>query len=343
MAYVAAPLASQTILGAVRELEPRDFTLDMLADELSFFTTFTTEGLRAFIDSLEFLRECGSPSGSPLAGLTPTTVAGSEVLLPPTRVDDRSRISLLGYLLPFFIRRLTRLAGELTTLVDGVRSQELGGDMTPEVTDELRRLIQMVNDNVRPADPSLTNVLDMTRGVPWDMPDIHQKKALKWNQNASEIDAAGNKAQKPVRSTSEYGGRRQQRNPTGFLKFNIADLGLDDDSEDFGGLASGSPTRIPDGRTTDAPRRASATDGEHALKRQHSSFDDRTVEIEDSVSDPHWHDAQRASVREVRVRKRIPTGHPNMMATALLARKSLEMDSDEDNEDLATNTALNAK
>lgn len=43
-----------------------------------------------------------------------------------------------------------------------------------------------------------------------------------------------------------------------------------------------------------------------SLRKQHSSIDEsKTVEIEDKDTDPNWHDEQRRTSREFRVRKRM--------------------------------------
>lgn len=199
--------------------------------------------------------------------------------------------------------------------------------MTPELTDELRRLVQMVNNGTRPHDLSpFKNVLDMSKGLGWNMPDLHQAippilpipaavntRGITWRHSGSDLGSGSlemplKSEQRHLRSipmfllifvplilfnhsgTAVFAGRRKQRNATGFAKFNMAELQAmelaDEEDDDANGTSYQFGASSAKSIMKQDDGHSSSGSQTFKLKSQHSSIDESRV-IEIEVTQLH--------------------------------------------------------
>eukprot|EP01053_Blabericola_migrator_P003945 Blabericola_migrator_1__3944@NODE_2198_length_3139_cov_48_463542_g1383_i0_p2_GENE_NODE_2198_length_3139_cov_48_463542_g1383_i0NODE_2198_length_3139_cov_48_463542_g1383_i0_p2_ORF_typecomplete_len369_score77_27HAMP/PF00672_25/0_26_NODE_2198_length_3139_cov_48_463542_g1383_i018352941 len=354
MAYSCAPFNPTSILTDLDDLEADDLTPAVFLEELELVERFASRGFRCFTKTVKSALEKQKSEEEPTGDNTSEDLDDDSVVLPTGKVQNKSQVALTlsSYLLPFYIKRLTRLTAAIERVADSCR-KTFFGDMTPEATDELRRLIQMLESGSRPKKTGdLQDVCDLTRGLKWDVPDLKIPGSGKvfFKETATEL-LHGERTEAPLKSFSKTSqgsafGRRKGRNPTGFAKFNFAELqALEGDDDDKDGTETPTSERSSRFDMSSIRKDSSADSRESAgrLSRQHSSIDEsKTIEIQDNVSDPQWHDKKRKESREIRVRRRIPTGHPNMMKSALVARESLELELESDEETKA-NTSNNER
>lgn len=332
MAFTGAPFNQTSILPDVNDLEPEDFTPDVFLEELETYSKFVTKGLETFTESLRH----GVSHNEEETGSDPDIEGDAGPIAPTGRVTSKTQMALSAYLLPFFLKRVSRIGSELTALAQGSLVGHLGGSISPQVTDEIRRLTQMVKSGRMPSPDDggpLDDVLELSSGLNWTMPDLElppsqttglnqPNRNVSWNPQTAQYQTAP-ETQPVLVVQASAPGRKKGRQATGHIKaLTAAELAalMGEDEDD-----------APEAPPPDPP-----------LKRMSSSFDDTKNKVFDGPEiDKDWTNSDRQSTRTRLVRKRIPTGHPNMMKSALQARLSLDEDSfdDETHHNTKFNTA----
>lgn len=418
MAIVGAPLNTTSVLFDLNDFEDEDMKPDVFVEELEMVTCFARAGFESLLNhakqGLERIKK-GDNSDMDLES--------SEARLPPTgRAEDvgTTNVAFAAYMLPFFLKRLESLNKQIVKLSAKCLKAHLGGLVSPHLMDELRRVIQMANHNARPTESrtegeeggqgggtavegprmaDFKNVLDLSPGQPWKMPDIDPPSSAKsldprntaaaanarnisWREKSQARDVFGGVEEVPVKKppVAAFGGRSQGRKATGHVtKLTPAELALlkgdddddsdddDDEASDVGGAGGGSAVggsgnvsgtasgksvnnrSSESGKSENEKRRGGGPSFASGLQRKSSSIDEsRNVAISDAVSvqEDEWQEKKRSDDRALRVRGRIPTGHHNLMKSAMQARASLEeLDEDQDDDvfqQAAANTQKNA-
>eukprot|EP01054_Gregarina_sp_Poly1_P004945 Gregarina_sp_Poly_1__4944@NODE_261_length_10458_cov_187_060244_g228_i0_p6_GENE_NODE_261_length_10458_cov_187_060244_g228_i0NODE_261_length_10458_cov_187_060244_g228_i0_p6_ORF_typecomplete_len222_score35_23HAMP/PF00672_25/0_26HAMP/PF00672_25/4_8e03_NODE_261_length_10458_cov_187_060244_g228_i013732038 len=207
MSFSSAPFNPTSILTDLDDLEPDDLTPAVFLEELELVERFAARGLHCFSKSLKAsLEEQKKTREDGIA----TEAASSdekeiEQVVPPTgKYTDRTNVALnlTAYLLPFYLKRLSRLSDAIERVADSCRKNYFG-DMTPEVADELRRLITMIEKGTRPKYAgNLQDVCDLTRGLKWEVPDIKSQTPgrVGFRETATEL-ADGQRLEAPLKGS----------------------------------------------------------------------------------------------------------------------------------------------